>query len=159
MSKAEHNSHLYMQRAIELAREAASVGEVPVGCVIVQDGIILAEGRNNRESSQLATGHAELLAIEAASRKLKSWRLCDADLYVTLEPCLMCAGAILQSRIKRLFFGAYDPKSGMAGSVFNVFDLPSNHKVEVNGGILQKECADLLRDFFIIRRNNCETEK
>ena len=151
--------HLYMRRAIELAREAAAAGEVPVGCVIVQDGIILAEGRNNRENSQMATGHAELIAIEAASRKIQSWRLCDADLYVTLEPCLMCSGAILQARIRRLFFGAYDPKSGMAGSVANVFDLPSNHRVELTGGILQEECAQLLRDFFFARRNNCETAK
>ncbi|NLC89143.1 MAG: nucleoside deaminase [Clostridiaceae bacterium] len=148
-----------MQRAIELAREAAAAGEVPVGCVIVQDGIILAEGRNNRENSQMATGHAELIAIEAASRNIHSWRLCDADLYVTLEPCLMCSGAILQARIRHLFFGAYDPKSGMAGSVANVFDLPSNHRVELTGGILQEECAQLLRDFFFARRNNCETAK
>lgn len=158
MNSEENNSQFFMQRAIELARQAASAGEVPVGCVIVQDGIILAEGRNKRESSQMATGHAELLAIESASRKIKSWRLCDADLYVTLEPCLMCSGAIQQARIKRLFFGAYDPKSGMAGSVSNVFELPSNHKVEVTGGILQEECAQLLRNFFIVRRNNCETE-
>lgn len=153
----ENPSHIFMQRAIELAREAAAAGEVPVGCVIVHDGVILAEGKNNRENSQVATGHAELLAIETACQKIESWRLCDADLYVTLEPCLMCSGAILQARIKRLFFGAYDPKSGMAGSVSNVFDLPSNHKVEVAGGILQEECAQLLRDFFIGRRNNNET--
>ncbi|NLV98792.1 MAG: nucleoside deaminase [Clostridiaceae bacterium] len=157
--RPETYSHYYMQRAIELAREAAIAGEVPVGCVIVRDGIILAEGRNNRESSQMATGHAELVAIEVASQKIKSWRLCDADLFVTLEPCLMCSGAILQARIKRLFFGAYDPKSGMAGSVSNVFALPSNHRVEVTGGVLQEECAQLLRDFFFVRRNNCETVK
>ncbi|NLC25447.1 MAG: nucleoside deaminase [Fastidiosipila sp.] len=146
-----------MQRAIELAREAAAAGEVPVGCVIVQDGHILAEAGNNREGSQLPTGHAEIIAIELASKKIKSWRLCDTDLYVTLEPCLMCSGAIQQARIKRLFFGAYDPKSGMAGSVTNVFELPLNHKVEVTGGIMQEECAQLLRDFFSVRRNNCET--
>ena len=131
MTNDETISNLYMQRAIELAREAAAEGEVPVGCVIVLEGIILAEGRNNRESSQMATGHAEVQAIESASRKVNSWRLCDADLYVTLEPCLMCSGAIQQARIKRLFFGAYDPKSGMAGSVANVFALPSNHEVDV----------------------------
>ena len=152
----ENPSPIFRQRAIELAREAAAAGEVPVGCVIVHDGVILAEGKNNRENSQVATGHAELLAIETACQKIESWRLCDADLYVTLEPCLMCSGAILQARIKRLFFGAYDPKSGMAGSVSNVFDLPSNHKVEVAGGILREECAQLLRDFFIGRRNNSE---
>ena len=158
MTNDETTSNLYMQRAIELAREAAAEGEVPGGGVIVLEGIILAEGRNNRESSQMATGHAEVQAIESASRKVNSWRLCDADLYVTLEPCLMCSGAIQQARIKRLFFGAYDPKSGMAGSVANVFALPSNHEVEVKGGIMQEDCAQLLRDFFIIRRNNCEKE-
>ena len=131
MTNDETISNLYMQRAIELAREAAAEGEVPIGCVLVLEGIILAEGRNNRESSQMATGHAEVQAIESASRKVNSWRLCDADLYVTLEPCLMCSGAIQQARIKRLFFGAYDPKSGLAGSVAYVFALPSNHEVDV----------------------------
>ncbi len=150
MDKISHE--LYMEEALALAREAASFDEVPIGAVIVHQGAIIGRGRNRREADQDATGHAEMAAIREACQALGSWRLVDCDLYVTLEPCLMCAGAIIQSRIRRLYFGAYDPKSGMAGSVSNVFLLPSNHKVEVAGGLLEAACGDLLRLFFQRKR-------
>ncbi|HZK29346.1 MAG TPA: tRNA adenosine(34) deaminase TadA [Clostridia bacterium] len=143
----------FMGQALILAQKAASYGEVPIGAVIVRDGQIIAKGRNTRENRQDATGHAEIAAIRQACRALGSWRLCDCDLYVTLEPCLMCAGAIVQARIRHLYFGAYDPKSGMAGSVFNAFALPSNHRVEITGGVLEEPCGNLLRCFFTERRN------
>lgn len=138
----------YMEEALGLAREAASSGEVPIGAVIVYQGRIIGRGRNRREEDQDATGHAEVVAIREACQALGSWRLIDCDLYVTLEPCLMCAGAIIQARIRHLYFGAWDPKSGMAGSVSNAFTLPSNHQVEVTGGLLEAPCGDMLRLFF-----------
>ncbi|MGI6157361.1 MAG: tRNA adenosine(34) deaminase TadA [Saccharofermentanales bacterium] len=144
----------YMQEALRLAEAAARAGEAPIGAVIVRHGDIIARARNTRESTQDATGHAEIVAIREASRVLGSWRLIDCDLFVTLEPCLMCAGAIIQARIRRVYFGAHDPKSGMAGSVFDAFALPANHRVEVIGGLLEQPCGDLLRDFFARRRRN-----
>ena len=138
----------HMEAALALAREAAAEGEVPVGAVIVSDGKIISTGRNRREKSQNALTHAEIEAIDGACRNVGSWRLIDCDMYVTLEPCPMCAGALINSRIKRLFFGAYDPKAGCCGSVTDIFSMPFNHKVEVTGGVMEKECAAELTKFF-----------
>lgn len=137
-----------MKRAIELAEEAALEGEVPVGAVIVRNGEIVSEGRNRRETGKNAVYHAELTAIYEACRKLNGWRLHECDLYVTLEPCPMCAGAIINSRIKRVFFGAYDRKAGSCGSVINLFELGYNHRPELIGGMMEEECSGILSEFF-----------
>lgn len=138
----------FMKRALELAREAAQMGEVPVGAVIVKNGEIIAEGKNERETKQNALSHAEIEAINNACTALSSWRLDDCELYVTLEPCPMCAGAIINSRIKTLVFGAYDKAAGSIDSVVNLCDYPYNHKVEVYGGICEDECQEVLKEFF-----------
>lgn len=138
----------FMERAIELAKESALEGEVPVGAVIVRDGKIISEGRNRREKDKNALGHAELEAIDNACRELGGWRLWQCELYVTLEPCPMCAGAIINSRIKKVYFGAYDSKAGSFGSVIDFNSLPYNHKPELKGGVMGDECARLLKDFF-----------
>ena len=137
-----------MMEAISLAKEAGEMGEVPVGAVIVKNGKIIARGKNERESKQNALSHAEIEAINNACKNTGSWRLEDCEMYVTLEPCPMCAGAIINSRIKTLIFGAYDSKMGSIDSVINLCDLPYNHKVEVYGGIMEDECLDLLKNFF-----------
>ena len=137
-----------MEAALELAREAAAEGEVPVGAIIVRGSEIISTGRNRREESQNALTHAEIEAINGACKVVGSWRLIDCDMYVTLEPCPMCAGAVINSRIKRLFFGAYDPKAGCCGPVTDIFSMPFNHKPEIVGGIMEKECARELTDFF-----------
>lgn len=138
----------YMHRAMELARQAADEGEVPVGAVIVYDGQIVGEGRNRREALQNALCHAEIEAIDAACKYIGSWRLCDCDLYVTLEPCPMCAGAIINSRIRTVYFGASDPKGGAVGSLINLFELPEIFRVQSKGGICGEECSALLSEFF-----------
>lgn len=138
----------FMQRALELASLAAQLGEVPVGAVIVQDDRIIAEGYNLRELQKCATAHAELLAIERACRALGGWRLPRCTLYVTLEPCPMCAGAIINARIDRVVYGASDPKAGSLGSLVNLFDLPYNYHPVVEGGLFADESAALLKDFF-----------
>lgn len=143
----------FMHEALKLAYEAAKAGEIPVGAVIVKDGEIIAEGKNMRETKQNALSHAEIEAINSACRKLGSWRLDECEIYVTLEPCPMCAGAIINSRIKTLIFGAYDQKSGSIDSVVNLCDYPYNHKVEVYGGICEDECLKVLQDFFKNLRN------
>ena len=137
-----------MSRAIELATESANEGEVPVGAVIVRNGEIIAEGRNMREAKQNALSHAEIEAINNACKKIGSWRLDECEMYVTLEPCPMCAGAIINSRIKTLVFGAFDSKMGSIDSVINLCDYPYNHKVEVYGGIMEDECLSVLKTFF-----------
>ena len=137
-----------MQEALRLAREAADDGDVPVGAVVVKDGIVVSEGRNRRESGKSALAHAELEAIGGACAALGGWRLWQCELYVTLEPCPMCAGAIINARIPRVFFGAYDKKAGSCGSVVNLFSLPYNHRPQVTGGVLEAECSALLSDFF-----------
>ena len=137
-----------MKRAIELASLAADNGEVPVGAVIVKEGKIIAEGRNMREQKQNALSHAEIEAINNACKALGSWRLDQCDMYVTLEPCPMCAGAIINSRIKTLVFGAYDKNAGSIDSVVNLCDYPFNHKPEIYGGICEDECLTVLKDFF-----------
>ena len=143
-----------MQRAISLANEVKSSGDVPVGALIVNDaGEILSSGKNEREKGNDPTAHAEIVAVRGAGEKLGSWRLDDLTLIVTLEPCVMCAGAILQSRIKRLVFGAFDQKAGAVGSSLDVIrDVRALSKVEVVSGVLQKECAKLLTDFFAAKR-------
>lgn len=140
----------YMSRAIELAKKAALLLEVPVGAVVVKKatGEIVGEGYNLRESEKDPLAHAEIIAIREASRKLGGWRLTDCELFVTLEPCPMCCGAMINSRIERVVFGAYDGKAGSCGSVIDLFGLPYNHKPLIQGGVMQKECADILSDFF-----------
>lgn len=142
------NDTLYMQSAIEAAKLSALEGEVPVGAVVVRDGEIIAVGRNRRELGKNALYHAEIEAIDNACKTLGGWRLMGCTLYVTLEPCPMCAGAIINSRIERVVFGARDKKAGSCGSVVNLFDLPYNHKPALLGGILEDECAGLLTEFF-----------
>ncbi len=137
-----------MREAIALAEEAAAEGEVPVGCVITLGDRIVGRGRNRREVSKTALGHAELEAIAEACRTLGGWRLWQCTLYVTLEPCPMCAGAIINARIPRVVYGAADPKAGACQSVIDLFALPFNHRPQVEQGLLEAECAQLLRDFF-----------
>ena len=138
----------FMQQALLLAADAAAQGEVPVGAVVVRDGVIVGRGRNRREAEKTALAHAETEAIDDACRRLGGWRLWDCTLYVTLEPCPMCAGAILNARVRRVVFGASDPKAGSLCSVQRMFDLPYNHKPEIVGGVLEEECGSLLRSFF-----------
>ncbi|WP_101553039.1 nucleoside deaminase [Anaerotruncus massiliensis (ex Togo et al. 2019)] len=138
----------YMSLALELAREAARLGEVPVGAVAVWDGEVVGTGFNRRETGKNALAHAELEAIDAACRKLGGWRLHRCDLYVTLEPCPMCAGAIVNARIRRVVFGTRDPKAGCFGSVSDFAALPFNHRPEVVGGVLAEACAAELSAFF-----------
>ncbi len=137
-----------MLRALELAREAGEEGEVPVGAVVVYQGKIISEGRNRRERDKNALCHAELEAIDGACRALGGWRLWQCELYVTLEPCPMCAGAIINARIPRVVFGASDPKAGSCGSVTDLFAMPYNHHPQVFSGFLEEAAAGLLRDFF-----------
>ncbi len=140
---------IYMKEAVRLAQRAARLGEVPVGALIVVDGSIVSRAFNRRESKARPTAHAELLAIEAAARKLKRWRLTDARLYVTLEPCLMCWGAIVLARVTEVYFGAWDAKAGVCGSTLDLSKEPHwNHHPRVTGGILQEDCSKLLSDFF-----------
>lgn len=140
----------FMKRALELAKLAAEEGEVPVGAVVVKKstGEIIGEGRNMREHKKNALAHAEIIAINQACKKLRDWRLPDCAIYVTLEPCPMCCGAIINSRIDEVYFGAYDFKAGSAESVQKIFCLPYNHKPNVYGGIMENECSLLLKDFF-----------
>ena len=143
-----------MQEAIRAAEEAAGAGEVPVGAVVVAGGVVVATGRNAREGAKDPTAHAEMAALRAAAQALGRWRLTGATLYVTLEPCPMCAGAAVLARIDRLVFGAKDPKAGAAGSVYNIADdARLNHRMAVTGGVLETESAELLRLFFEKRRD------
>lgn len=139
----------YMYEAIKEAKKAEEIGEVPIGAVIVYKDEVIAKGHNVRETTQTTLSHAELIAIEKANGIIGSWRLEDCTLYVTLEPCPMCAGAIVQSRIKRVVFGATDHKSGCAGTIVNLLQEERfNHQVEINSGVLQEECSALLTAFF-----------
>ena len=142
------NHENYMREALALAVEAVGDGDVPVGCVIVWEGEIIGRGRNRREQNQTALGHAEIEAIEAACKKVGGWRLNKAVLYVTLEPCPMCAGAILNARIPEIRFGAKEEKSGCCGSVLNLFEENFNHKPKIYAGLLENECKQLLKQFF-----------
>lgn len=142
-----------MEKALELARQAEQAGEVPVGAVIVQGGKLIAEGWNRPVCSHDPTAHAEIVALRQAGEYLRNYRLTDATLYVTLEPCAMCAGAIIHARIKRVVFGATDPKTGAAGSVMNIFnDAGLNHRPDLQGGVRADQCGELLQGFFRQRR-------
>lgn len=142
-----------MEKALQLAIKAGSRGEVPVGALVVQNGKLIATGRNQREELKTPLGHAEMLALHRAAKKLGTWRLSDCTLYVTLEPCLMCAGTLWQSRIGHVVFGANDPKGGALGSLYQVHsDNRLNHRYEVTTGVMAEECAQVLKDFFKERR-------
>ena len=153
-SDAAHAADVaFMARALELARRAEAAGEVPVGAVIVRDGAIIAEGWNRPISANDPTAHAEVVAMRAAGRALGTYRLTGTTLYVTLEPCAMCASAMVHARVQRLVFAATDPRAGAAGSVFNIVQHPAlNHRIECTGGVLAEECGTLLRQFFKARR-------
>lgn len=143
----------FMSRACELADEAQRVGEVPVGAVVVKDGIIIGEGWNRPIGNSDPTAHAEIIALRAAASALGTYRLLDTTLYVTLEPCAMCAGAMVHARVKRLVYATTDPRAGAAGSIFNIVQHPAlNHRLECTGGVLAQECSALLRGFFAARR-------
>lgn len=148
------NNEKYMALALKEAEKAFKKNEVPVGCVIIKDDKVIARAHNLRQTKKSVLGHAEILAIEKASKKLNSWILEDCTIYVTLEPCPMCAGTILQSRIKKLVFAANEPKFGACGSVINLFEKKFNHEVEVIPNVLQEESSKLLKNFFQILRQN-----
>lgn len=143
------NDEYYMKLAIEEAKKAQKLGEVPIGAIIVKNNKVIASAHNLRETAQLPTAHAEHIAIERASKVVGSWRLEECKLYVTLEPCVMCAGAIVMSRIPKVVYGATDPKGGCSGSLMNLLEESRfNHRAEVVKGVLEQECGDLLRNFF-----------
>lgn len=149
-----------MRRAIELARCAESEGEVPVGAVIVRDEVLLAEGWNRPIAGHDPTAHAEIMALRAAGLAESNYRLTGTTLYVTLEPCVMCAGAIVHARVERVIYAATDPRAGAAGSVFSLLEnTPLNHQVNVQGGVLAEECSELLRQFFRARRKSLGEKK
>ena len=143
----------FMTAALAEAKKAEKKEEVPIGCVIVKDGKVVAKAHNLKQTKRLATAHAEVLAIEKACRKLKDWRLEDYEIYVTLEPCAMCAGAIASARIKKAYFGAYEPKGGGVESKFHILtESGLNHVTEFEGGVMEKECSDKIKAFFRTRR-------
>ncbi len=150
----------YMKAAITQAKKAAALDEVPIGCVIVQDGRIIARGYNRRNTDKNTLAHAELAAIRKASKKTGDWRLEDCTMYVTLEPCQMCAGAIVQSRLKRVVIATMNPKAGCAGSILNLLQMEAfNHQVEITRGVREEECARMLSDFFRKLRQKKKTAK
>lgn len=145
----EKNDVFFMKEALKQAKKAGKIGEVPIGCVIVQNGQIIARGYNRRNTDKTTLAHAELAAIKKASKAVGDWRLEDCTLYVTLEPCQMCAGAIVQARMKRVVAGAMNPKAGCAGSILNLLQVERfNHQVEFEHGVLEEECSKVLQDFF-----------
>lgn len=148
MINSTKNDHFFMGEALKEANKAFKKKEVPVGCIIVKDNEIIARAHNLRETKQRSIAHAEILAIEKASKKLNSWRLDGCEIYVTLEPCIMCSGAIINSRIKRLVYATKEPKFGAHQSLTNVFELKSNHKTEIKAGVLELESNQLLKKFF-----------
>ena len=155
----EEKDVYYMRRAIALAEEAAAMDEVPVGAVLVSGDRIVSEGKNLRESAKCATRHAEICAIEAACAALGGWRLPDSTLYVTLEPCPMCAGAINHARVERVVFGAWDPKGGAMGSVIDIPSLPFNHKPQVTAEVEQEKCKEILTNYFKTKRDKPKWRK
>ena len=151
---------IYMKKAIKLAQKAYVQGDVPIGCVIVKDNKVIARGYNKRNLKKTTLAHAELLAIEQASKKLGDWRLEDCTMYVTLEPCQMCSGAIVQSRMTRVVVGCMNPKAGCAGSILNLLDMPEfNHQVELTKDVLHEECSSMLSGFFRELRERRKKEK
>ena len=160
MENMELSHEKWMKKALKYAQRAASIGEVPIGALIVRDEEVISFAYNKKESLHSALGHAELMAIHLASKKLNNWRLSDCTLYVTLEPCLMCAGALWQSRISKVIFGAYDPKGGGLGSLYSFQnDQRLNHAYEVQGGVLEPQCAQILTNFFRNRREENRARK
>lgn len=156
MSKDEK----YMKEAIRQAKKARSLEEVPIGCVIVYEDQIIARGYNRRNTDKMTLSHAELIAIKKASKKIGDWRLEGCTMYITLEPCQMCAGAIVQARVSRVVVGSMNPKAGCAGSVLNILQMEQfNHQVELETGVLQEECSAMLRDFFRELRQKKKKEK
>ena len=154
------NDEKYMKEALKQAKKAAKIGEVPIGCVIVYGDRIIARGYNRRKTDRNTLSHAELTAIKKASRVIGDWRLEGCTMYVTLEPCQMCAGAIVQARMDRVVIAAMSPKSGCAGSIINLLQMDEfNHKVEITTGILEGECSGYLSDFFLELRKRLKTEK
>ena len=150
----------FMKKALHQAKRAAAIGEIPIGCVIVRDGKVIARGFNQRRSRKTTLAHAEMIAIDRASRKLGDWRLEGCTMYVTLEPCQMCSGALVQSRIDRVVIGTMNPKAGCAGSILNLLQMPEfNHQVEITTGVLQEECSRILQDFFKDLRVRVREEK
>jgi tRNA(adenine34) deaminase len=143
----------FMKEALKEAKKAYLKDEVPVGCVLVKDNKIISRAHNLREKKSTAISHAEILCIDKACKKLKTWRLENTVLYVTLEPCIMCAGAIIQARIDKVVFGTYDKKNGAVGSISNVFELETTHKVKYDSGIMNDECSEILSNFFKELRN------
>lgn len=161
--QAQKNSEdeKYMKEAVRQARKAYALGEVPIGCVIVHDGKIIGRGYNRRNTDKSTLSHAEIIAIKRASKVIGDWRLEECTLYVTLEPCQMCAGAIVQARIPRVVMACMNPKAGCAGSVLNILDMPEfNHQVEAVRGVLEEECSQMLKTFFkeLRIRNKAEKE-
>jgi tRNA(adenine34) deaminase len=157
MSEARPEDSAYMARALELARAAEAAGEVPVGAIIVKDGVVVAEGWNHPIGANDPTAHAEIVALRAAGAVLGTYRLTGTTLYVTLEPCAMCASAMVHARVQRLVYAATDPRAGAAGSVFNIVQHPAlNHRLECTGGVLAEECGSMLRQFFLARRQASE---
>ena len=143
----------FMKEAIKEAKKAELIDEVPIGCVIVKDDKVIARGHNVRETKKTPLGHAEIIAIDKASKKLGAWRLQDCDMYITLEPCIMCAGAIIQSRIKHVYYGAKDPKGGAIESSINVLEAKNiNHHPEITSGILEEECSNIISQYFKRKR-------
>ena len=143
----------FMKEAIKEAKKAELIDEVPIGCVIVKDDKIVARGHNVRETKKTPLGHAEIIAIDKASKKLGAWRLQDCDIYITLEPCIMCAGAIIQSRIKHIYYGAKDPKGGAIESSINVLEAKNiNHHPEITSGLLEEECSNIISQYFKRKR-------
>lgn len=160
MAVQKDNTEKYMREAIKQAKKAAAIGEVPIGCVIVRDGTILARGYNRRNIERSTLAHAEIIAIKKASKKLQDWRLEDCELYVTLEPCPMCAGAIVQARIPKVVIGAMNPKAGCAGSILDLLqEKRFNHQVDKVIGVLQEQCSQMMQDFFRELRRQKKTQK
>lgn len=150
----------YMKEALKQAKKAYALGEVPIGCVIVHEGQIIGRGYNRRNTDKNTLAHAEITAINKASKKIGDWRLEECTLYVTLEPCQMCAGAIVQARIPEVVMGCMNPKAGCAGSILNILEMPEfNHQVTVMRGILEQECSDMLKQFFTELRIRNKQEK
>ena len=150
----------YMKEALKQAKKAYTLGEVPIGCVIVYQGKIIGRGYNRRNTDKNTLAHAEITAINKASKYIGDWRLEECTMYVTLEPCQMCAGAIVQARIPQVVMGCMNPKAGCAGSILNILDMPQfNHQVEVIRGVLEQECSDILKLFFAQLRERSKTEK
>lgn len=160
MATIKNIQEKYMKEALKQAKKAYALGEVPIGCVIVHEGKIIGRGYNRRNTDKNTLAHAEITAINKASKKIGDWRLEECTLYVTLEPCQMCAGAIVQARIPEVVMGCMNPKAGCAGSILNILDMPQfNHQVAATRGVLEQECSDMLKAFFTELRERNKKEK